>query len=95
MINDHLIVKDDPSSAIDDLIQFNKKFCIDLEKTVAFGSPSEPCFRCNGCQFNQEGICLMKLFIFERGSQKQIADLKNNLIPNKIFKGGKTDELNS
>lgn len=93
MINDHLIVKDDPSSAIDDLIQFNKKFCIDLEKTVAFGSPSEPCFRCDGCQFNQEGICLMKLFIFERGTKKQIGDLKNYLIRNN--KGGKTDELNS
>lgn len=93
MINDHLIVKDNPSSAIDDLIQFNKKFCIDLEKTRAFGSPSEPYFRCDGCQFNQEGICLMKLFIFEHGTKKQIGDLKNYLIRNN--KGGKTDELNS
>lgn len=93
MINDHLIVKDDLSSAIDDLIQFNKKFCVDLEKTIALGSPSDPYFRCDSCQFNQEGFCLMKLFIYEHGSKKQIGDLKNYLI--RTNQGGKTDELNS
>lgn len=91
MMHENLKVKDNLSTAIDYLVLFSKRYCIDLKMSEALNEPS---YRCKNCQFSLENVCMMKLFVHAHGTQKQIGDLHNNLIPDYIYyKRGETDEL--